>query len=106
MRIRQLAMAFLLEAIKPPPAVGAYRIKEADYPALLQLFEDGDRLPRSWKEWEKVAEEMEQGLKAYGHVVLRVYIEPATFPGWCTAHATSPSSAGRRKFVAAAVTER
>jgi hypothetical protein len=26
----------------------------------------------SWKEWLKMAEEMEQGLKAYGHVVLRV----------------------------------
>ena len=91
---------------KPPPAVGAYWIKEEDYPALLQLFDDGDKMPPSWKEWLKVAEEMEQGLKAYGHVVLRVYIDPATFPDWCAAHSTSPGSAGRRKFVAAAVTER
>ena len=64
----------------PPPAVGAYWIKEEDYPALLQLFDDGDKMPPSWKEWLKMAEEMEQGLKAYGHVVLRVYIDPATFP--------------------------
>jgi hypothetical protein len=90
----------------PPPAVGAYWIKEEDYPALLQLFDDGDKMPPSWKEWLKMAEEMEQGLKAYGHVVLRVYIDPATFPDWCAAHGTSPGSAGRRKFVAAAVTER
>ena len=89
----------------PPPAVGAYWIKEEDYPALLQLFDDGDKMPPSWKEWLKMAEEMEQGLKAYGHVVLRVYIDPATFPDWCAAHGTSPGSAGRRKFVAAAVTE-
>jgi hypothetical protein len=91
---------------KPPPAVGAFWIKEEDYPALLQLFDDGDKMPPSWKEWLKVAEEMEQGLKAYGHVVLRVYIDPATFLDWCAAHSTSPGSAGRRKFVAAAVTER
>jgi hypothetical protein len=91
---------------KPLPAVGAYWIKEEDYPALRQLFDDGDKMPPSWKEWLKMAEEMEQGLKAYGHVVLRVYIDPTTFPDWCTAHATSPVSAGRRKFVAAAVTER
>ena len=91
---------------KPPPAVGAYWIKEEDYPALRQLFDDGDMMPPSWKEWLKMAEEMEQGLKAYGHVVLRVYIDPTTFPDWCAAHATSPGSAGRRKFVAAAVTER
>ena len=89
-----------------PPAVGAYWIKEEDYPALLQLFDDGDKMPPSWKEWLKMAEEMEQGLKAYGHVVLRVYIDPATFPDWCAAHGTSRGSAARRKFVAAAVTER
>jgi hypothetical protein len=64
------------------------------------------KMPPSWKEWLKMAEEMEQGLKAYGHVVLRVYIDPATFPDWCATHGTSPGSAGRRKFVAAALTER
>jgi hypothetical protein len=80
----------------PPPAVGAYWIKEEHYPALLRLFDDGDKMPPSWKEWLKMAEEMEQGLKAYGHVVLRVYIEPATFPDWCAAHGTSPGGAGRK----------
>jgi hypothetical protein len=52
---------------KPPPAVGAYWIKEEDYPTLLKIFDDGDKMPPSWKEWLKMAEEMEQGLKAYGH---------------------------------------
>src|SRR6185295_7018808 len=28
-----------------PPAVGAYWIKEEDYPALLQLFDDGPKIP-------------------------------------------------------------
>jgi hypothetical protein len=91
---------------KPPPAVGAYWIREEDYAALLNIFEDGANLPPSWQEWVKMAEEMEHGLKAYGHVVLRVYIEPATFPAWCAAHGVRPGSAGRRKFVAEAVTER
>jgi hypothetical protein len=45
----------------PPPAVGAYWIREQDYPAFLQLFGDGDKMPPSWKEWLKMAEEMEQG---------------------------------------------
>src|SRR5437773_8853052 len=88
------------------PGVGVYWIKEEDYPALLRLFEDPSKMPPTCKEWLKMAEEMERGLKAYGHVVLRVYIDPATFPDWCAAHGTSPGSAGRRKFVAAAVTER
>ena len=91
---------------KPPPPVGAYWIREEDYPALLKIFDDGDRMPPSWNEWLKMAEEMEQGLKAYGHVVLRVHIDPRTFPDWCAAQGMRPGGAARRKFVAAAVTER
>ena len=59
--------------------MGAYWINEEDYPALLKLFDDGHRMPRTWKEWLKIAKEMEQGLMAYGHVVMRVNIDPTTF---------------------------
>lgn len=91
---------------KPPPAVGVYWINEEEYPAVLEILSDGTKMPRTWKEWLRMAVEMEAGLKAYGHVVLRVYIDPKTFPDWCAAHGTSPGSEGRRRFVAAAVTER
>ena len=91
---------------RPPPAVGAYWIKEEDYPVLLRIFDDSHKMPRTWKEWLKIAEEMEQGLKAYGHVVERVHIDPNTFPDWCAAHGMRPGGEGRKKFVAAAVTER
>jgi hypothetical protein len=91
---------------KPPPAVGVYWINEEDYPALLKIFADGHTMPRTWNEWRKMAEEMESGLKAYGHVVMRVRIDPSTFPDWCAAHGMSTGREGRKKFVAAAVTER
>jgi len=91
---------------RPPPAVGAYWIKEEDYPALLRIFDDARRMPPTWKEWLKMAEEMERGLKAYGHVVMRVRIDPNTFPDWCAAQGTSPGREGRKQFVAAAVFER
>ena len=91
---------------RPLPAVGAYWIKEEDYPALLKLFDDGDKLPGTHQEWLKMAEEMEQGLKAYGHPVMRVTIDPRTFADWCVAHGTNPGREGRRKFVAAALFER
>ena len=91
---------------KPLPAVGAYWIDEADYHAVLKIFDDGNTMPRNWKEWLKIAEEMEKGLKAYGHPVMRVRIDPVTFPAWCAAHGTSPGRQGRKIFVAAAVTER
>jgi hypothetical protein len=91
---------------KPLPAVGAYWIEEADYPAVLQISDDGNTMPRTWTEWLKIAEEMEKGLKAYGHPVLRVRIDPATFPAWCATHGTTPGRQGRKLFVAAAVFDR
>ena len=91
---------------RPLPAVGVYWIKEDDYPELLTVFDDGNKMPPTWNEWLKMAEEMERGLKAYGHPVMRVRIEPSTFPDWCAAHGTTPGREGRKRFVAAAVTER
>ena len=91
---------------KPLPAVGAYWIKEEDYAALLKIFDDGDRMPPAWTQWLKMAEEMENGLKAYGHPVMRVRIDPSTFADWCAAHGMSTGREGRKRFVAEAVFER
>jgi hypothetical protein len=89
-----------------PPAVGVYWIDEEDYPALLRIFDDGNKMPGTWREWLKMAEEMERGLTSYGHVVLRVRIDPDTFTDWCASHGATSSSEGRKKLIAAAVYER
>ena len=89
-----------------PPPVGVYWINEEDYRALLEIFDDGPKLPPIWSEWRKIAEEMEHGLKAYGHPVMRVHIDPKTFADWCVANNTSPGREGRKQFVAEAVAER
>ena len=91
---------------RPPPEVGAYWIREGDYPALLNIFPDSKKMPRTWEEWLKIAEEMKRGLEAYGHVVMRVFIDPKTFPDWCSTNGCNLGAEGRRKFVAAAVAER
>ena len=91
---------------KPLRAVGVFWIEEADYPAVLKIFDDGAAMPPTWQEWLKMAEEMKQGLEAYGHPVMKVRIDPATFPAWCAAHGTTPGRQGRKLFVAEAVKER
>jgi hypothetical protein len=91
---------------KPLPGVGVFWIEEADYPSVLAIFEDRNTFPRRWAEWCKMAEEMEKGLKAYGHPVMRVRIDPVAFAAWCTAHGTTPGRQGRKMFVAEAVKER
>lgn len=91
---------------KPLRAIGAYWLDEADYPTARQIFDDGNTLPRTWQEWLKIAEEMEKGLKAYGHPVMRVRIDPTAFAAWCAANGTTPGRPGRKLFVAAAVKDR
>ncbi|MGH6685063.1 MAG: hypothetical protein ACRECA_14290 [Pseudolabrys sp.] len=91
---------------KSLPAVGVYWIDEPDYPAAKRLFDDGNSLPRTWAEWRKIAEEMEKGLKAYGHVVERIRIDPVPFAAWCAAQGTTPGRQGRKLFIAAAVAEK
>ena len=85
---------------KPLTAVGAYWIEEADYPTALQIFDDGNTLPRTWAEWRKIAEEMKKGLEAYGHPVMKVRINPR-LPGlvrraWHDARPAGPQAVRRR----------
>lgn len=53
-----------------------------------------------------MAEEMKRGLESYGHVVMRVRIDPRTFSDWCAAQNLGSSRDARKRFVAAAVKER
>ena len=39
-----------------PPAVGVYWIDEEDYPAVRRIFDDGNKMPNTWREWLKMAE--------------------------------------------------
>ena len=89
----------------PPPVVGVYWIDEGDYPALRNIFDDGNKMPLTWKEWLKMAEEMKRGLESYGHVVMRVRIDPHTFSDWCATQGVGSSREARKRF-AAAVKER
>lgn len=91
---------------KPLRGVGVYWIDEADYTAAVALFDDGASMPPDWASWQKMAIEMETGLKAYGHPVMRVRIDPGTFGAWCEAHGVTPGRQGRKAFIAEAVLER
>jgi hypothetical protein len=47
-----------------PREVAVTWFREEDYPALLELFEDAEEMPHTWKEWFKRAEQMEERAKA------------------------------------------
>jgi hypothetical protein len=70
----------------------------ADYPALLKLFNDPDKLPATYDAWLRRAEQVESQLQRFGLVVARIWIRPIAFAAWCKERNISPDQAARLTF--------
>lgn len=57
--------------------------KEEDYDSLLSIFDDAELLPKTFADWSQRAEEKKDEVEAAGDQVIKVYIDPETFPEWC-----------------------
>ena len=57
--------------------------KEEDYAKLLSLFDDAELLPPVYQDWLVRAEEKKSEVEAAGDQVIKVFIDPETFPQWC-----------------------
>jgi hypothetical protein len=60
--------------------------EERDYPRILEIMDDADRLPATFASWLKKAEKAEREFKRHGHDVVRAVIDPDRFPAWCHSH--------------------
>ena len=69
-----------------------------DYPALLRLFSDLDKLPATYDAWLQRAEQVENQLQRAGLAVARVRIRPVPFTAWCRERNISPDQAARLTF--------
>jgi hypothetical protein len=80
-------LAERLKAINPrnvPTAVGIAWYRPGTYTECVNIFDDGDDLPATFHDWLPVAQRIEQQLAVQGMRTVRVYIDPATFPAWCS----------------------
>jgi Ulp1 family protease len=57
--------------------------KEEHYAQLLTLFDDAELLPQTYQSWLTRAEEKKAEVEANGDQVIKVFIDPETFPEWC-----------------------
>lgn len=57
--------------------------KEEHWDTLKEMFADGHMLPPSYQEWLTRAEAMKIEIEAGGDAVIKVFIDPETFPEWC-----------------------
>jgi hypothetical protein len=69
-----------------------------DYPALLLLFSDPDKVPNTFDAWLEHAESVERQLQAAGFVVERAWIRPGPFAAWCRERDLSPNQQARLQF--------
>ena len=70
----------------------------AEYPTLLRLFSDPDKLPATYDAWLLRAERVENQLQRAGLAVARIRIRPVPFAAWCRERNISPDQVARLTF--------
>ena len=79
--------------------------KEEDWNRLMNLFSDAHLLPKSFDEWQARAEEMLKKVEGSGDVVMKVFIDPETFPAWCKEKGREMDSNARAELAIEVATE-
>jgi hypothetical protein len=77
--------------------------RQQDYQRLLEMFEDGHRLPATYEEWLQKADSLFKGMKNRGVAVQRVYLYPDDFAAWCRSRGLNINASARMKYAAAFV---
>jgi hypothetical protein len=81
-----------------PPVVALPWYARGEYPALLKLFNDADKLPATYHGWLKRAELVERQFQKAGFGVAKIWIRPVPFAAWCEERNVSPNQAARLTF--------
>lgn len=83
-----------------PQGVGVAWFHEKDYDRLRQMFDDGHKLPLTYKEWLQQVENRLERFKDSGTPIVKVYIEPEEFAAWCRAEGCKVDAQARSHFAA------
>jgi hypothetical protein len=75
----------------------------SDYPVLLRLFSDPNKLPTTYDAWLERAEGVERAFQSAGFDIARIWIRPIPFAAWCEERNVSPDQVARLTFVNEAV---
>lgn len=69
--------------------------KKEHWDQLRKIFTDAHLVPAIYEDWLARAEEMVVKLQSQGHQVVKVHIDPETFPEWCKKKNREPNSEAR-----------
>ena len=74
-----------------------YRNSE-DYDKIKALSIDGAEMPSSYEDWFLQVQEVYSRFEAEGSVIERAYIDPESFPAWCSARGLKINGVARASF--------
>ncbi|MBV8971308.1 MAG: hypothetical protein JO290_03340 [Sphingomonadaceae bacterium] len=76
----------MAEQQRPIPQIIAIPwYRRADYPSVLAVMVDAERLPPTFDRWQKRAQSIEAERQASGLTTFRAYLDPQQFVAWCAA---------------------
>jgi len=78
--------------------IGMVWYRFEDYDAIRRIMADRHKLPATFSEWRMKAEQKEKLERRNGKFVLRVFIDPETFPDWCRARGLDIDAQARHRF--------
>lgn len=78
--------------------VGMVWYKPENFDRLMALFEDGQKLHRTYEHWLRDAERGRDHFQNLGMRVICVDIDPDEFPKWCSANGMKLNAAARNRF--------
>lgn len=78
--------------------IGMSWYKEHEYLRIRDIFDDGYKLPSTYSKWLQQAQNNFNNLTAQGNTVIKIYINPDTFPNWCIQRGLSIDSSSRIEF--------
>jgi hypothetical protein len=80
--------------------IGLAWYEERDYPRILEIMEDADRLPATFASWRAKAEKAEREFIAKGHDVVRAMISPGKFQACASSRGLRLNASARKLFAA------
>lgn len=84
-------------------AIGIPWYRREDYPGILRIMADSDKLPPTWTDGNKRAEQALKLHQGNGAVVEKVYLDPNEFTGWCALRGLNIDAQARIRFANEAV---
>lgn len=79
-------------------AVGIAWYRQEDYAKIRKVMIDRRKLPDTYKQWLKKANQAFKILTTEDNLVEKIYIDPESFPDWCAKRGMNTNAEARTTF--------